>query len=33
VGLVDDAFALAVAFKLVEKDLKKYKTWKLVHAR
>jgi len=29
VGLVDDAFALAVAFKLVEKDLKKYKTWKL----
>ena len=29
VGLVDDALAFSVAFKLVEKDLKKYKEWKL----
>ena len=29
VGMVDDALAFSVAFKLVEKDLKKYKEWKL----
>ncbi len=29
VGFVDDALAFAVAFKLVEKDLKRYKEWKL----
>jgi len=29
VGFIDDALAFSVAFKLVEKDLKKYKEWKL----
>ena len=29
VGMVDDALAFSVAFRLVEKDLKKYKEWKL----
>ena len=29
VGLVDDSLAFSVAFRLVEKDLKKYKAWKL----
>ena len=29
VGYLDDALAFTVAFKLVEKDLKRYKSWKL----
>jgi len=29
VGFVDDVLAFSVAFKLVEKDLKRYKEWKL----
>lgn len=29
IGLVDDVFAFSIAFKIAEKDLQRYKKWKL----
>ena len=29
IGLVDDVFAFSIAFKIAEKDLQRYRKWKL----